>query len=404
MLPLCQRIGARAWSFGGIGAAWGLFGVALAAVVVSHLQPRDATVAEPAWRATASVADRSGQLPSYITCFDNDPIGAAQAADALAERYAADRRGDWRQQAAFRCAVARAHTEKARRDEDQATVRWLRAEQRANESACVAGEQPVKKHGPDGSTALVGASHPATIENPHWAELQRQVTELEQRRAKLLVRDTPLHPAVLDVDARIEAVKSELHSTPPKIPNPAVPAARLAGAPDGQVVSSAASSQGLSGGDEDTRRAERARSRVSELSATLESAHRARQQAELAEQQAVAQRDAGPRLVIAPAHAVPNRTEPAAQRLPLFAWTSLGAGLLMAVGIGLVSVGWGMEPPLASLQQLEVDLGGTPIHAIETNDPLPNYAGLKSQESLARTAIAVGWCLLLVFSSCAICL
>ena len=79
----------------------------------------------------------------------------------------------------------------------------------------------------------------------------------------------------------------------------------------------------------------------------------------------------------------------------------------MVVGVGLVSVGRSIEPPVASLREIEldlgvdrgVDLGETPIHAVETDDPAPDFAGLRRQQVLRHAATVVGWCLLIVFSS-----
>jgi hypothetical protein len=383
-------------------AAWCLLAVGLAAIV--FIPRQDPTVGRSACRATASVIENPAQPPFSVTCFDNDPSQAARSADALAEQYVAARRADLRRQADAQYADAHARTEKARRDEDQSTVRWLAAKLQASQAehrdaVSGTGYEPAKKRGQDG---------PATIENPKWSALQRQRAELGRHREELLIRYTTLHPAVLNVDARIESVKSVLDATPQRIPNPAFHGASGAdgrhGLPTSEESMAKAAMPGRASGAEQTK------SILAELSAVLDAAHHARQQAESAEQQAVEQRDAGTQLAIEPARAVPCALETTQRQPPPVAWTTLVAGLMMAVGVGLVSVARSAEPPLASLREIQFDLGETPIqtpiqtpiHVVETDDPVPDFAALKRQRFLHRAAIVAGWCLLIVFLSRAI--
>jgi hypothetical protein len=344
----------------------------LAAIVVSRFPPPDAAVANRhcAYRATASVVEKPAGSPFAVTCFDSDPSQAARAANALAERYARGRLADCRRQADALCAVARARTEKARHDEDQATVRWLEATQQAAEQKRADNER-------------FRNSRPAMVENPQWSSLQRQLAELVRRREELLIGLTPLHPTVLDIDARIESVKTELDATPQKIADPAPNGTDGAGTADARIVSQAG--------------AERHGSKLAELSAALESAHRARWQAESAQQQA-ALGDAGPQLAIEPARAVPIASETADCLPPPVAWTTLAAGLTMAAGVGLIWLGRSAEPPVANLREIQLDLGETSIHTVETDDPPRDFAGLRRRELTRRAAIVAGWCLLAAFS------
>ena len=189
-----------------------------------------------------------------------------------------------------------------------------------------------KKRRQDGPAA----SQPATIENPKWSALQRERAELGRRREELLIRYTTLHPAVLNVDASIESVKSALDTTPQRIPNPAF---RGDSGADGrqelpareESVAKVAMPGRASG-------AEQTKSILAELSTVLDAAHHARQQAESAEQQAVEQRDAGTQLAVEPCPRRALRQEPAQRQPPPVAWTTLVAGLMMAVGVGLVSI------------------------------------------------------------------
>jgi hypothetical protein len=145
--------------------------------------------------------------------------------------------------------------------------------------------------------------------------------------------------------------------------------------------------------------AEQFRLKLAELSAALDAAHRVRQEAESSEQRTAQDRDGPAQLAIEPARVMPNASGTTQRPRPLVAWTTLVAALMMTVGVGLVLVGRSLEPPLASLREIELDLGETPIQTVETDDPLPDFVALERQKLLHRAAIIVGWCLLIVFSS-----
>jgi len=58
---------------------------------------------------------------------------------------------------------------------------------------------------------------PSMRDNPAWTEAKRTLTALEDERSDLLVQRTPLHPLVIDVDARIEQMTHRLGQIPPRI-------------------------------------------------------------------------------------------------------------------------------------------------------------------------------------------
>ena len=344
----------------------------------------------PAFRATAAVFEKTAPSRSFITCFDSDPSRAAQSADALAERYAAHWRADWQRQYGALYDEAHARTQEARHSEDEATVRWVVAKQQSNQenrsgSGSSAARHTVKTPGQGGRTAPARNSPPAMIENPQWTNIHGRLSDLEQRRDELLIRCTPLHPSVLDLDVRIDGVKAELAAIPQEIANPAATATRAAETADAHPRSR------LSG-------AEPSRSKLAELSAALESAHCARQQAERAEQQAAQDRDAGPQLAIEPARAVPVPPGMADEPRPWDSWTMVVFAAMMAVGVGLVSIGESGDPPVTTLRAIQYDLGHTAIHAVMTNDPVPDFARMNREQLLHQAATVAGWCLLIVFA------
>ncbi len=54
-------------------------------------------------------------------------------------------------------------------------------------------------------------------DNPAWTEAKRTLTALEDERRDLLVQRTPLHPLVIDIEARIEQMSRRLGQITPRI-------------------------------------------------------------------------------------------------------------------------------------------------------------------------------------------
>ena len=150
MLPLWKRIGPVCGHPAGC-AAWCLFAIGLAAIVVTAR--KDPIVVVSTCRATASVVEDAAEPPFCVTCFDDDPSRASQAADTLASQYAAARGAEWRPTPTPNTPLRIARTERARHDEDQTTVRWLAAQQQAHEdeqpSGAVAGSPPESEYSHD---------------------------------------------------------------------------------------------------------------------------------------------------------------------------------------------------------------------------------------------------------------
>lgn len=59
---------------------------------------------------------------------------------------------------------------------------------------------------------------PASRPNPEWVELNRQITEMQQHRAELLVKLTPAHPTVQALDSQIAKTRDLLAGMPAASP------------------------------------------------------------------------------------------------------------------------------------------------------------------------------------------
>ena len=115
----------------------------------------------------------------------------------------------------------------------------------------------------------------------------------------------------------------------------------------------------------------------------METARRACKDAEAAEKQALAQQQAGPQYAVVYAQAVeiPPTPDYGWRRLM---WTTLVAGVLMAFGVGSVSTGASIEPPVGSVAQVQAAAIAPVVGTIPADDPVPDPAKLSRRQSRLR--------------------
>ena len=223
------------------------------------------------------------------------------------------------------------------------------------------------------------------IDNPKWLDLNRRLGELQQHRDALLVDRTPVHPAVEDVTVRIKDLKQQIAAVPRQI---ASTASTKGATPAARPKNSAAAADSIASQD---------REKLSELATAVETRRLACQQAEIAEKQARDAQKAGPRYTIV--YAQIAETSPALdsgwQRLM---YTTLGAGLLMAFGAGLLLTGANIHPTVASAAEVQAAAGAAVLAMIPATSPLPDPLWLsRRQKRLRRMLLAVG---LLMIAAC----
>ena len=66
----------------------------------------------------------------------------------------------------------------------------------------------------------------------------------------------------------------------------------------------------------------------------------------------------------------------------------------MAFGVGSLLFGAGIEPPLASLAEVQSDLDEPILGVIPADGPAPNVAAIRRQTRLRRATMAMGACLM----------
>jgi len=323
------------------------------------------------YTATARAVETATGAATPFTSADVDPQRAQAAAGALAERFVAERTAEWRRGKADACQKAHDVAKKARQ-ECRNGAALLSAFQR---------QRPERRSLPTASTKP--PPRPAMIDNPAWLDLQRQVADLEGRRDQLLIDRTPLHPAVQEIDRRLAEAKEQLAATARQIPDTrAGSSGEVADAP--ALVPPA-------GDDPAVKQYEQ---KLAELTAALDKSRLACQEAERAEKQADQQLAAAPQFTFEHPEAVPNppQIDYGWRRL---LWTTFASSLLMVFGIVWVALGAGIDPPVASIDEVEDDLDEPVLGVLPSDGPPPDLAAIHRQAQRRRALIAFGTILIL---------
>jgi len=279
---------------------------------------------------------------------------------------------------------ARAAAEKARQEHVENTARLEAFRRQLAETADAARAKAAAK-------APEKPLPPPMVDNPQWLDLERQLAELQRRCDELLLDRTPLHPLVVDLTGRMAIIQEKLTATPRLIPSGNTESPVLADTSPAAETPTA----DAEGGDRDGDRiAKENQARLGELTAAVERARQAREQAELAEKRALQTLQAGPRYAIEPAQVVERLPQPdyGWRRL---AWTTLFSGVLMALGVGTVAAGANVEPPVASIAELKADLDVPILGPIPADDPVADPAAVsRRRSSVRRTMIGIGLALI----------
>jgi hypothetical protein len=341
-------------------------------------------------------ADAGQRRIPFVTTGD-DPRQTAEEANALAEHYVANRGGQWRAQMEGPRLKAHEALETARQEYQASTARLTAFETQEREAAEAAAKaKPVSQASqPASSSSPPPSPPPPMIDNPRWLELRGRLAELQQRREKLLIDRTPMHPAVREIDVRIAEGEEKMAAVPRQIPAPTADGTR------------AVSTAGQAGGGAQLAAAPRLAlpsvpspmpdkpavapnsQMLDELTAAVTQARRACDEAELAEKRAVQHQQAGPQLAIEPAEAVQNpvQVDYGWHRL---VWSALGSGMFMAFGLAVVSLGTSIQPPVASVAEVEAALGAAIIATIPIGGPIADLTVSARQTRRRRTAITIG--------------
>jgi hypothetical protein len=342
----------------------------LTAVVVYRGGRMNWTPANPnlTYTATAYVVPRlaghsAGDSRIPIQYTDDNSQHAAATANAVAERYVDNQYAEWKRRTEGSYRSAREAADKARRGHAENTAQLEAFRRELSEAA-----EP-------------RTPSPTTIENPQWTALDHQLGELQQQRDKLLVTRTPLHPAVQDLDTRIKGVKDQLATTQREIPGPDTkPRPVVAQDTKPQPVVAPADQEKLDA-----------------LTAAVATSQRACEKAESVEKKAEEMQHARPRFAIEYAEVVENPALPDFGWRRLM-WTTLAGSVLMAFGVGSASWGAKIEPPAASLAEVQGDTGVPVVGMIPADDPFSDpTAASRRQSRRRRLLVAIG---LILMAAC----
>jgi hypothetical protein len=216
----------------------------------------------------------------------------------------------------------------------------------------------------------------ATVENPQWTTAAHKLAELEEKRRVLLMQRTSAHPAVQEVEMRINEAQREIAMIPPRLVQEQL-ASRPISVPSATPLPAGPSAAELEAAQQASERLHH------DLQRAQTSGHLARSR-ELSI-------DLEPAAPFAP-------LKPATRGIvPSIASTALLTAATSVVGLGMISFGASLEPLLCSTSDLR-DLLPVPIVGV-----LPAvHPGRKSafSRSLARlmaiiagllAMAAVGW-------------
>ncbi len=335
-----------------------------------------ASQGRPIYSATAFVVEPSDktlteQFRIPITYTDPDPDYAKEAVDAMANCYVVDRLRESNQRAEWKLRKARTIVESAKQDLIRSESEFQQFQQRMAKKAVKARDEKPR------------AQTPAMADNPRWIDLDLQLSELEQRREKLLLDRTPLHPSVVDLTSQINDLKGQMAAIPQKIQSNEKPADNI-------------SPQTAETTPADNARTKQDHEKILALTAAVEKARKSLAAAETAAH-ALQDHQVAPQYAVVDAKAERITPMQPSDRRQLL-WTTLVAGVLMAFGVGSISTGITIEPVAANAAQVQADAHMTVIGAMPAEDPIADPVKLSRRQMRDRQALmAIG---LLLMAAC----
>ena len=308
---------------------------------------------------------------------------AVKLLNVLGERYANQYRAAWSNENESEYRAAKTAAEHAGQgfDEAIAQLEFFQqcldfVQQGESESPAELTREIRQPPTPPGQSAAENAAQPlrddSDIENPAWISMQKDLVELRNKEAKLLEKRTPLHPEVRflqeqirDCEMRIAATSRWIHAAGDLRPVEEIgaysPLPSIT-APEAKV------------------RNDQSRTNNAELLAELENQVQAAGQAYRAavarERTVFGQRKAAPEITV---RVREPRKIAAISKTPaprLFGWL---AGVIMAVGVGLICTGKAIEPPVGSIDELQ-RLADVPIVGV-----VPSYNPTVDPQVVKRT-------------------
>jgi capsular polysaccharide biosynthesis protein len=334
---------------------------------------RQAVLAEAGKRGAAeaqieAVQSGPGDCKIAVTATCTAGQYADEAANSLAQAFADAYRAAWRslqQQATQTARDAKTTADQSLREArsrlESVYERQLRVQQETLNTREAA--------------RVVPPPAPPQTENPEWAELNRQLSTLRERRTEALVQRTPLHPELLDLDARIQQVEQQLAATPRLVTAGLAPA--TPGAPAVEEMPAIA--------PKSVPQADSV-----ELQTAKDAADRARHAAEEAagaERRAEQQAQNEPAVELELARYEASASAPRSAMPQLMA--ALAAGLSTIAGLGMIVAGAAIEPRLATVHEVQTAVHVPVLAVLPQDRPSNRPRESAGRQRLLRAALMV---------------
>ena len=330
------------------------------------------TFTATAYVVEPSAKTLSGQLRIPLAYTDANADRAEEVVNALADRYVEDRRTESNRR-------LESTQQKARKAAESARQELVQCEAKLEQFRRQAAEATAKPH-----EVMPREKTSAMVENPRWIDLNLQLSELEQRRERLLLDRTALHPSVVDITSQIDDLKGQMAAVPRQIPDTANKAAN-------KNIKTAETTP-----DDDSRVASD-REKLHVLTTAARKARQSLATAEAAERRLRKGQQTGPQYTVVYAK-VEKNIPPQVNDQQRLLWTTLVAGMFMAFGVGSISTGISIEPAAATVAQVQADAHTTVIGAIPAENPIPDPVALSRHQMRDRQALlAIG---LILMAAC----
>jgi hypothetical protein len=320
-----------------------------------------------------AIPSSAGDCQIAVTATRAAPQRASETAGLAARAYADAYRNEWKSLAARENRAVQEAAARAERELRDAQSKL----QTFYEQQLQAAQEVVRRQ------ALAQAARPAppsppaagppAAENPEWADLSRQLGALRQRRGDLLVHRTPLHPDVLDIEARIQQVEQQMASVPRTLAGPMLapaaappPAVREQPTQEPPPVVQMDSAE-LQRFKEGVQRAERA---------TADAIRAERFAWQHGQQEPTID------LEETPAQAAAQAPRSTLSKL----MAALAAGLSTVAGLGLITSGVAIEPVLATVGEVHSAIGLPVVGVVPESSP----GVRKSKDSRRQRWLRIG--------------
>jgi hypothetical protein len=332
----------------------------------------------------------SGQWRTTIAYTTSDATQATQLVNRLAEHFAAVQRAAASVSSVSPAAGQAAEGTRAELQRAQAELdRFLQehfaeVQQRLEPPQPAASRGSAEESATPWSPAGATADKPTMVENPQWVELNDRIAQMEQRRAELLLSRTAMHPSVQDLEGELARSEQQLKEIPRQIPAEEHATASAPATPTVPPQPPKADSQPVAqnGGT---------------LAKRFEELRQAVEQARLHCQEA-AQCDrpnlpSGPPLEIQLADG--SRRLEGARSSQRWLLAALAAGLAMAAGAGMVSMGM-VEQPLSNATDAQAALPVPIVGVISTQSSEPIRVVSGGAQVLAQSLLVISGVALMV--------